>query len=91
MTIITLKQISDLQYKRATEVMNEQMKQLRKNYTARESRNLHSFAHKERLKYWPRGKAYQRMYRREMNPHINFTVSPQHPDRYKHMVLRMWC
>ncbi len=91
MSSITLDQITTLQYERALTVMNHQMKQLKAHCTRLESRNIHNFVHKERLKYWPRGKAYQRMYRREMNPHINFTVSPQHPDRYKHMVLRMWC
>ena len=90
MAVITLEQITELQYRRHNKVLNQQLKQLNGKYSSRGSRNAHRYAHIERHKCWPRGKTYYRLYRRQMNPHINFTVSPGHPDRYKHMSLRMW-
>ena len=90
MAIITLERITELQYRRHNNVLNQQFKQLNGKHSSRGARNAHRCAHIERHKCWPRGKTYERLYRRQMNPHINFTVSPGHPDRYKHMSLRMW-
>lgn len=90
MTDITLHQMTELQYRRHNVVINQQMRQITGKYDSRAILNAHKHAHNERLKYWPRGKAHYTVYRREMNPHINFTVAPGHPDRYKHMSSRMW-
>lgn len=90
MTVIMLEQIISNQYCRHNVVLSQQLDHLSGKYSTRSSRNAHHHAHVERLKCWPRGKTYDRLYRRQMNPHMNFTVSPGHPDRYKHMSLRMW-
>lgn len=90
MTVIMLEQITSNQYRRYNVVLKQQHNHLNGKHSTRASRNAHHHAHAERLKCWPRGKAYQRLYRRQMNPHINFTVSPGHPDRGKHMKHRMW-
>lgn len=86
MTTITLQQIQLLQYTRANKVLKKQLVK----FTYSGGFAAYTFSQKERHKCWPRGKTYLRMQRREMNPNINFSVGPRHPDRYAHMKNRMW-
>ena len=87
---IFLNKITEIQLHRHQAVIKEQLNQLGGEYSSRASRNAHKHAHAERLKCWPRGKVYERLYRRQMNPHVNFTVPAGHQDRYKHMLDCMW-
>ncbi len=91
MAVIKLDQMTTLQMLAAEALYRKCCAQKESNFYATGLvRTYYKASMDVRKRCLPRGKAYARAYRREMNPSIDFSLPVADPERYNHMKKRLW-